>query len=338
VIYKYNSFLKPHISLFLEQQEKVVSLSTYAHMKGILQHFDHYVAEQGYDNCNFTETHVLQWMKTIEGRDKTVHFYVSCLRSFFIFLGGYGFRPFLPCCPKVSDDYIAYEFTDEEINMIISIADNYTLCMHPMSPERPHSKRKYDRIPFELPMFLRILFGCGLRREEAVSLLLRDVDFRNNALIIRKTKSDEYRVVPMDPSLVDIISRYCIAMGLGADPDAFIFPGTDFSNPVPGRIFMNHFNRVLAEAGIVPAGRKKHERGPCIHCLRHAFAHRSFRKGAKEGWAINDQIPWLSVYLGHKSLRETEKYLKFNSEMFSEEISPFEDYSMELYPEVIFDE
>jgi len=111
VIYEYNSFLKPYISLFLEQQEKVVSLSTYAHMKGILQHFDHYVAEQGYDNCNFTETHVLQWMKTIEGRDKTVHFYVSCLRSFFIFLGGYGFRPFLPCCPKVSDDYIAYEFT-----------------------------------------------------------------------------------------------------------------------------------------------------------------------------------------------------------------------------------
>ena len=101
VIYEYNSFLKPYISLFLEQQEKVVSLSTYAHMQGILQHFDHHVAQLGYDNCNFTEAQVFQWIKTVEGRDSTVHFYVSCLRSFLNFLRGYGFRPFCLVVPRL---------------------------------------------------------------------------------------------------------------------------------------------------------------------------------------------------------------------------------------------
>ena len=338
MIYEYSSILKPYISLFLEQQKKIVGTFTYAHFCGVLQNFDHYVVKQRYTDFNFTEEQILQWIRTIQGKSSTVGSYVYILKSFFLFLTGYRFHPFLPSSPKVRDDYMAYDYSNEEIDLIISIADNYTLCMHPISPDHPHSRRKYSYVPFELPMFLRILLGCGLRREEASTLMMRDIDFQNNTLIIRKSKSGEYRIVPMDISLATILSQYCIALGLGEDPNAFIFPGTDFSNPLPGYCFKNHFNRILLMAGITMEDRKRHERGPCLHTIRHTFAHRSFKKGTNEGWAMNDQIPWLSVYLGHKSLLETEKYLKFNSEMFAEEIAPFDSYSMDLYPEVSFDE
>ncbi len=338
MIYVYKSFLEPYISSFLDQQKNTVSAFTYAHMCGILQHFDRFVLSNGFKDCNFSEEQIFSWMSTLSGKSSTIGTYVSCIKSFFRFLGGYGFRPFLPSYYKRSEDYMAYEFSDEEIASILSIADDYAFQPHSVSKDRCRSPRKYGYLQYEFPMLLRLLFGCGLRLEEASTLTLRDIDFGNDTITVQKSKSREYRVTPMDSSLAGILSDYCAAMGMGTDPDVYIFPGTDFSRPVPSNCFRYRFNQVLAKAGITLEGRKKHERGPCIHCLRHAFAHRSFKRGVHDGWAINDQIPWLSVYLGHKSLRETEKYLKFNSEMFADEIKPFESYSTDLYPGVNFDE
>ena len=334
----YKSFLEPYISSYLELQKKTVCAFTYAHMCGVLQHFDRFVLSHGCNDCSFTEEQVFGWMSTLVGKPSTIGSYVSYVKSFFGFLGGYGFRPFLPSYHGGSEDYMAYEFSDEEIASILSTADDYAFRPPLDSQDRRRSPRKYKHSQYEFPMLLRLLFGCGLRLEEASTLILRDIDFGNNTITIRKSKSREYRIIPMDSSLASILSDYCLAMGIGVDPDAYIFPGADSTSPIPSYCFRNRFNLVLAMAGISPEGRKKHERGPCIHCLRHAFAHRSFKQGIHDGWAIDDQIPWLSVYLGHKSLRETEKYLKFNSEMFTDEIKPFESYSADLYPGVNFDE
>ena len=336
--YEYNSFLEPYICAFLEQKKKSVSSFTYAHLCGVLQHFDHNVVDNGYTDLNFTEEQVFQWMSTLKVKNSTISCYVTGIKSFFTFLEGYGFHPFSPSSHRGSDEYIAYDFSDEEIDLIFSIADNYVPGMHPVSPDKPHPRRKYKYIQFELPMFLRLLFGCGLRREEAACLTLRDINFQNRSLIIRKTKSHEYRIVPMDQSLSNILFEYCKCLGLGSDMNAYIFPGVDFSNPIPAYCFQNYFKRVLTKAGISLIGRKKHERGPCLHCFRHAFVHRSFKKGVQEGWATHDQVPWLSVYLGHKGLQETEKYLKTNSDMFDDEIDLFESFSMNVYPEVNFNE
>ena len=336
--YEYNSILKPYIADFLVQRKLVVSKFHYDHNGGILKHFDQFVLEHGYDNINFTEEQILHWISTLEVKQNTLNYYVGTLRAFFKFLWGYGFHPFMPPYSKEDKEYMAYEFSDEELNVIFSFADNYVLKQNSKAPNQPHPCRKYRYAQYELPMILRIFLGCGLRLEEASTLQMKDIDFNNDTLTIRKTKSKEYRLVPMDPSLADILAKYCKAFGLGADPEAYIFPGTDFSKPIPSYCFRNYFNRLLKETEIALHGRKKHERGPCLHCFRHAFAHRSFKKGMSEGWAVNDQIPWLSVYLGHKNLQETERYLKFNSEMFADEIAPFESYSMDLYPEVNFDD
>ena len=277
-------------------------------------------------------------METLKGKPTTLNSYVSTLRTFFKFLTGYGFHPFMPPYYKENNDYIAYEFSDNEIDRIISCADNYVLCPNPQSIDKPHPNRKYVYIQYELPMILRILLGCGLRLEEASTLKLKDINFTTDTLTIRKTKSNEYRIVPMDSSLSKILAKYCNSMKLGVNSEAYIFPGINFRNPIPSYCFRNHFNRLLKETEIVLPHRKKYERGPCIHCFRHSFAHRSFKKGTQGGWNVNDQIPWLSVYLGHKNLQETSRYLKFNSEMFIKEIKLFENSSASLYPEVNFDD
>ncbi|MBR3430849.1 MAG: tyrosine-type recombinase/integrase [Clostridia bacterium] len=327
---EYKSCISTYVTSFLEQQKATVSSHCFVKRCGILHHFDKYLVETGCKDCNFTEKTVFGWIsKAGEGkRASTVDGYVGTLRSFFKFLSGFGFYPFMPPYPKVNDDYIAYEFTDEEINQIFSIADNYVVV--------PFQTREYIYIQYELPMALRLLLGCGLRLGEASTLRLSDIDFTNNTLIIRRTKSKEYRLVPMDPSLSDILHRYCLALGLGKNKDAYIFPGRDYHEPIPTICFRRYFSRILKKADITQPGIKKHQRGPCIHCLRHAFAHRSFRKGVDDGWVINDQIPWLSIYLGHKDLQETERYLRSSSELYCNETGSFESYSEEFFPEVSF--
>ena len=94
---------------------------------------------------------------------------------------------------------------------------------------------------------------------------------------------------------------------------------------------------ILKTNGITLENRKKYERGPCLHCLRHVFAFKSFAKAEHEGTLLNDAIPYLSLYLGHDSLSETEKYLKFSNEMFPESIDTFGSFMCELLPEVDYE-
>ena len=48
--------------------------------------------------------------------------------------------------------------------------------------------------------------------------------------------------------------------------------------------------------------------------------------------------PFLSVYLGHHDMDETEKYLKFNGDMFPEYMGLFEDYATGVFTEAAYEE
>ena len=50
-----------------------------------------------------------------------------------------------------------------------------------------------------------------------------------------------------------------------------------------------------------------------------------------------DAVPFLSTYLGHDSLQETEKYLKYSGDHFSDAVKMFDEFTGGLFPEVKFD-
>ena len=75
-----------------------------------------------------------------------------------------------------------------------------------------------------------------------------------------------------------------------------------------------------------------------MHCLRHVFVFKSFANAESNGQRIDDAVPYLSIYLGHDSLKETEKYMKFSNEMFPEAMKLFEIYTVQVFPEVNYNE
>lgn len=184
----------------------------------------------------------------------------------------------------------------------------------------------------EFCMLLRLLPGCGFRLGEPLSARVKDVSFTR--MTIRHAKNGRQRIVPMDAALAAMLEKYCIAMAIKTEPESYLFPSVKKKGAAVSKSTCDlRFRKLLEETGLYVPG-KAHSRGQCLHCFRHYFAIHSFAQANHNGRPVNDSVPFLSVYLGHHDMDETEKYLKFSSDMFPEYTGLFEDYALGVFAEV----
>jgi len=325
---QFKSVLKNEITKFLALRKESKSKSVYDHDKHTFKLFDEFLCSIDCKDKNLTEEQLTSWVGTLTGKSSSIANVVIVVRIFLAHLKGYGVNAYIPPIPKVCDDYIPYIFSDDEMKLLFSIADNLQMG----------KPQKNTLIHVEFPMILRLMCGCGLRIGETLTIKMKDVDFDAGVLTMSHTKGDKQRLVPMHSSLTESLEQYCMVMGIIGYPEAYLFPTSDSMEPVSVQNARHKFNSILEQGNISLPGRKKHQRGPCMHCLRHVFTFKSFANAEKAGRRVDDLIPYLSIYLGHDSLKETEKYLKFSSEMFPNAMELFKDYTAQIFPEVNFDE
>lgn len=290
-----------------------------------LKSFDSYLA--GEDIHSITKEAVDGWIAGLHGSESTIVHAVCTIRIFIEHLASSGKDMYIPSVPKQHDSYIPYIFTEEESTRILEITDSY--------PHRWNNTVPHMRIM--LPVIIRIALCCGMRLSEAVGLKRRDFHSDTGVFIVENGKNRKSRIVPMHESLTELLVRYCLAVGLPSDPEAWLFPDKDSSMHIDAVKIYGRFVRILEKAGIViPKG--KYERGPCFHCLRHTFVLRSFKQLEAMGVAADNAVPYLSIYLGHNNLRGTERYMKFNNDMFLDEFQRFASFTESVFPEVRYED
>lgn len=319
----FNSPFRKELEDFLSIRQTSLSKSTYAHDCHYLADFDTFVARYTNEK-SVSEALMNDWIRTLNGKSSSIANEVIVIRIFLKYLNSIWITAYLPLIPKVADDYVPYIFSDEELERIYLQADNLQVS----------NIKKNPLIQYEFPMVIRLMYGCGLRIGETLALKMRDVDLIGGTLIMRHTKGDKQRLVPMHPLLTEILERYRLTMGIVGVPDAWLFPVFVKDESMTPKDTQHWFEKILRLAEISSPGRKKHERSPCLHCMRHVFVFKSFAKAEKAGRKIDDSVPYLSIYLGHDSLQETEKYMKFSSELFPVAMELFSDYSADVFPEV----
>lgn len=325
---RFKSLLKNELSDFLAvRKETVTSDYTYKHDCHILSHFDSYLCSIGCSDKNIMENELNAWIESIDGKSSTKASYVTVIRGFLKQLANLGYHPFVPASYKVDDDYIAYLYSEDDVTKIFDAADALTF-----------TSVKYPYLGVEFPVILRLLYSCGLRLGEATQLKVGDVDFDNGTLWIKKPKNKRQRYVPMHEEMNNILHRYCLRLGNATHKSSYVFPGTDMNHELPSFNIRNQFNILKRKVGIYDPDHEPFERGACLHCFRHKFAFESFKQGERLGWSSVDQIPWLSIYMGHNSLDETQKYLRFGFDMYPEAMDLFDDYSDSIFPEVHFND
>lgn len=324
----FKSIYSDQLSQYYNLRTSVLSESAQKHELCYLCRFDSYVEKHITSYGQFTEDFINGWISTLSGKSSSIENEVIVIRQFLNFLMLSDEKVFLPVIPKVREDYIPYIFSDTELNGIFKSADNVV--------QKDWKADTY--LVIEFPVILRLLYSCGLRIGETVKLNTSDIDLENGILRMVNTKGNKQRLVSMSSGMTDILSRYCMAMGISGTGGKWLFPSFNEDTHISDKAVKHRFEKVLKDNNIYLSNRKKYERGPCLHCMRHVFAFKSFAKAEREGRHLDDAIPYLSIYLGHEGLNETAKYLKFSNELFPESIDAFGDFMCGLLPEVDHEE
>lgn len=325
---EYKSIFSNEIELHLMLRKEELSSEAFRHYKRTVKLFDDYLYNINHTEKSIDETIVERWIKEISDgiSINTASQHIHYIRQLLLFLIGNGYYCFVPKTIMTRDTYVPYLYTDQDIENIFKNADSF------IAPRAV----KNIYIAKEMPLLLRLLFCCGLRVGETINIKVGDIDFERNLIILRVTKKYKQRLVPFDAKLAKIIYLYCVAMGILNDSEAYLFPSNDKYNPISANSVGNYYRIIRRKAGIVNNQQNRNARGACLHCFRHTFAVRSFDKNERRGISHRESVPFLSTYLGHDSLYETEKYLKYSGDYFEDTLTKFESFAEDLFPEVNF--
>lgn len=321
----FNSSLAQEMTAYIELRSAAFSDSLVSNDKRVLLSLDQYLVRAGFQEKSLTEEVLAGWAKTLSGKSKTVKEKLGVVRGFGKYLNAMGYVSFLPTLPKVKSDYIPYIFSDEEVDLIFHYADN-------MKTINPKSCSSYFQL--KIPMALRIIYSCGTRLQETMALQRKDIDFKNRTLFLKNTKFSKERLIPVHDSLIAILERYCFALGIMHQPDAFLFPGKKPGTHYTTRQMDTWFSEILKSAGIDQRERAPHERGACLHCFRHLFVLKSMQRLESAGHPVDVNDLLLPTYLGHECLLDTDKYMRFSGVQVPESLDVFETFTAGLIPNV----
>lgn len=306
----FHSPLAAHITAFIA--EKHACGCRFAAETTTLRRFDRFLCQHDSGETLPREL-VERWTaKQPHERPRTHKARLLVIRQFGLYLRRYGVEAYVPdskLAPMVRLEFVPYIFTQEQVRQLLASVDR--LPFDPRSPERH----------LIMPEFFRVLYGCGLRAGEVLRLRVADVDFEHGVLTIRQSKFRKDRLVPLAPSLTARLRRYSAAMNLH-NPESVLFP-----NPLGCHYSLKSiyqlFRRLLRQCGIPHGGRGK---GPRLHDLRHTFAVHCLERWYRHGEDLNARLPLLVAYLGHESLRGTQRYLRLTPAVFPDIVARLESF------------
>lgn len=291
----------------------------------------HLAASRQKEKCVSAAT-VESWLsKACKGLSNgSTELYITSYNAFARYLVSIGINAYIQdyALDMRGHRYTPYIFSSEEMEKIFAIADSGTA-----------TKGKLSKI--QIPMLLRMLYGCGLRVGEALEMRLGDVDLESGILFIHNGKGSKDRIVPMDQTLSEILEDYCSALFAGRKDNPFLFE-SDYSDSRHNCIgharsegwVLSNLRSILKKAGIILENRSRNERGICPHCLRHTFVVHSFRRQDALGIDNYRALPLISVYLGHNSLTETQSYVHLTAENSEDIIRLTSEHYKGIFPEV----
>lgn len=290
----------------------------------ILLEFDRFFVETGAEDLYITREQITEWNNTrINDNKRTLYDKYSILRQLCFYLCHLGHECYIPRMPKRKwPEFIPYVFTHEQMEKMFKESDKLIM---------PNTNM--NCVLFSIPALLRLLYSTGLRIGEALSIKNEDVDFERQRIILKKTKNQMQRLVPLHPSLLKVLRQYKeardkIPIKEISAPKRFFFVST-IGNPLHHTSIYNWFKKILKECSIPHLGNKH---GPRIHDIRHTCAVHSLIKLVGDGVDIYCALPILSVFLGHKTIAGTESYVRLTQEMYPEIIKMEQSITSFIFP------
>lgn len=304
------SALAPFMADFVEQKRALGN--KYNACVEVFNGFDRFCNEQRLNSPSISKEFLSLWEeKRPHENETTQHIRISYVRALCSYMhnNGYDVPGAFHPAPKISQEFVPYIFTRDELERLFSAADKTEASS--ASPLRH----------LVMPVLFRLIYTCGLRVSEALRLKVSDVDLDQGVMTVYGAKGDRDRMVGISDSMLGYMRDYRSNPLVTISMSEYFFPAPDGGFYDTSTIY-EYFREYLFMAGIPHRGRGK---GPRLHDLRHSFAVHVLNKWSSEGKDMYTCLPILRIYLGHSRITATEKYLRLIPDAYGELTRPFKD-------------
>lgn len=151
---------------------------------------------------------------------------------------------------------------------------------------------------------ISLLYSCGLRRSEAIRLQVKDIDSERMMIKIRGAKGKKDRYVQLSEGMLKLLREYYVKY----KPEKWIFEGQN-----GGQYASESLSKVIKTAAL-KAGISKRVHP---HMLRHSFATHQLEQGI--------DIRFIQEWLGHESLKTTQRYTHVSEKNFKNFKNPLDE-------------
>ena len=188
---------------------------------------------------------------------------------------------------------VPHIYSNAEICLLMDSA----LQLKPADSLRPHS----------YATLIGLLVATGLRISEALALQFSDIT--SDGLLIRKTKFQKTRLVPVHDTVRTAIDGYVLRPRRTHSNGSHVFIRND-GRPLPYWEVRATFLKLLKMSDLLAAGRRQR-----LHELRHTFAVRALEASPAGRQRIGQHMLALATYMGHANIYDTYWYLETTPEL-----------------------
>lgn len=152
---------------------------------------------------------------------------------------------------------------------------------------------------------LSLIYACGLRRSELLNLKPTNVDSKRGLLIIRQSKGNKDRIIPISLKVIEMLRNYYKCY----KPRTWLFegqyPNEQYSEASLAKVLKVSYLKVRITKPVT------------LHWLRHSYATHLLERGT--------DLRYIQELLGHKSSKTTEIYTHLSAKSLQNIKSPFDD-------------
>jgi integrase/recombinase XerD len=151
---------------------------------------------------------------------------------------------------------------------------------------------------------LSLIYACGLRCGELLSLKPEHIDSNRNLIIIKQAKGNKDRVAPLSTKLIELLRTYYKQY----QPKNYLFEGQESGEAYTARSLQQVLKQAVAKARI--------KKPVTLHWLRHSFATHLLENGT--------DLRYIQEILGHSRSTTTEIYTHVSNKSIQKIVSPFD--------------
>jgi integrase len=189
---------------------------------------------------------------------------------------------------------VPHIYSSAEINHLIDAA----LHLAPPGALRPQT----------YATLIGLLAATGLRISEALSLQFSDVT--SSGLLVRKTKFQKTRLLPLHETTAAGLDRYLTRRRQVRSKEKNVFI-TDDGQPLPYQHVNSTFRKLLKTTNLSASDGTR----PRLHDMRHTFAVRALEASPAGRQHISQHMLALATYMGHVNISATYWYLEITPEL-----------------------